>query len=168
MKSKLMLVVLSAASAMGQSRARDLAAVLQTPLETPDVVGFQLRQYMYQRIPKINTPATAAQWTAEADKMRKHLLDDVVFHGWPRAWVDAPPRFEDLGIIESGKGYRVHKLRYEIVPGFQSTAILYEPENLTGKVPASSTPTGTNWNWARLPNTNKNAALTSPVEASWH
>jgi hypothetical protein len=30
----------------------------------------------------------------------------------------------------------MRKLRYEIVPGFQSTAILYEPENLQGKVPA--------------------------------
>jgi dienelactone hydrolase len=144
MRSKTVLIasLTLVASAMGQSRARDLAVVLQTPLETPDVVAFQLRQYMYQRIPKLNTPATAAQWTAEADKMRKHLLDDVVFHGWPRAWVDAPPRFEDLGIIESGKGYRVRKLRYEIVPGFQSTAILYEPENLAGKVPAILNPNG--------------------------
>jgi dienelactone hydrolase len=144
MKSKSILIAsLSlAASAMGQSRARDLAAVLQTRLETPDVVAFQLRQYMYQRIPRLATPATAAQWTAEADRMRKHLLDDVVFHGWPRAWVDAPPKFEDLGVIESGKGYRVRKLRYEIIPGFQSTAILYEPENLTGKVPAILNPNG--------------------------
>ncbi len=36
--------------------------------------------------------------------------------------------FEDLGVIETGRGYRMRKLRYEIVPGFQSTAILYEPE----------------------------------------
>jgi dienelactone hydrolase len=144
MKSKPILIafLLLTASAMAQSRARDLAAVLETPLETPDVVAFQLRQYMYQRIPRMDPPATAAQWTAQADRMRKHLLDDVVFHGWPRAWVDAPPRFEDLGIIESGQGYRVRKLRYEIVPGFQSTAILYEPENLSGKVPALLNPNG--------------------------
>ena len=30
----------------------------------------------------------------------------------------------------------MRKLRYEIVPGFQSTAILYEPLNVHGKVPA--------------------------------
>ena len=92
-----------ASSATAQSRDSDLAAILQTPLETPDVVAFQLRQYMYQRIPRLETPATGAQWTAQVERMRKHLLDDVVFHGLPRAWVDAPPRFEDLGIIESGK-----------------------------------------------------------------
>jgi len=56
--------------------------------------------------------------------------------------VEAPPKFEDLGIIESGKGYRIRKLRYEIVPGFQSTAILYEPENLSGKIPAILNPNG--------------------------
>jgi hypothetical protein len=58
-----------------------------------------------------------------------------VFHGWPQEWVESPPRFEDLGVL-SGKGYRLHKLRYEIVPGFYSTAILYEPERLEGKAPA--------------------------------
>ena len=68
--------------------------------------------------------------------MREHLLKDVVFHGWPQEWVIASPKFEDLGLIDSGKGYRTRKLRYEIVPGFQSVAILYEPETLTGKVPA--------------------------------
>src|SRR5438132_1780034 len=30
----------------------------------------------------------------------------------------------------------LRKLRYEVVPGFQSVAILYEPEKLEGKVPA--------------------------------
>ena len=64
------------------------------------------------------------------------MLDDVVFHGWPRAWVDAPPKFDDLGTIPSGPGYRLRKLRYEIVPGFYSTALLYEPEKLAGKAPA--------------------------------
>ena len=60
----------------------------------------------------------------------------MVFHGWPAEWVDAPLQAEDLGPIPSGPGYRMRKIRYEIVPGFQATAILYEPENLTGKEPA--------------------------------
>src|SRR5205807_6829714 len=59
-----------------------------------------------------------------------------VFHGWPREWVDAPAKFEDLGVIPSGPGYRIRKLRYEIVPGFWSSAILYEPEVMRGKIPA--------------------------------
>jgi len=136
------LLAFCSASAWGQSRPRDMAAILERPLETPDVVAFQVRQYLFQHAPKLSAPRSAAQWTAEAERIRKHLLDDVVFHGWPREWVDAAPKFEDLGTIESGKGYRIRKLRYEIVPGFQSTAILYEPENLTGKVPAILNPNG--------------------------
>jgi len=119
-----------------QSRSNDLAAILAKLLETPDAVSFQLRQYLYQRLPKLPSPSSAQQWSAETRRIRKHLVDDVIFHGWPREWVDAPPKFEDLGVIESGHGYRMRKLRYEIVPDFQSTAILDEPERLEGKVPA--------------------------------
>lgn len=36
----------------------------------------------------------------------------------------------------------MRKLRYEVVPGFWSTAILYEPENLDGTVPAMLNVTG--------------------------
>jgi dienelactone hydrolase len=141
-KSILMLAVLCAATALAQSRARDIAPILERRIETPDVVAFQVRQYLFQRVPALSAPQNATQWSAEADRIRKHLLDDVVFHGWPKEWVEAPPKFEDLGILESGKGYRIRKLRYEIVPGFQSTAILYEPENLTGKIPAILNPNG--------------------------
>jgi len=135
----LLLLTISAAA---QSRARDIAAVLQEPIETPDVVAYQIRQYLYTHIHKLDVPRTAAQWSVESERIRKHLLEDVVYHGWPREWVDAPPKFEDLGTIDAGPGYRVRKLRYEIVPGFQSTAILYEPENLNGKVPAILNPNG--------------------------
>lgn len=135
-------LLLSGAAAVAQSRVRDLAPILERPLETQDVVAFQLRQYLYERLPHLPEAQSAAQWTAEAEQIRKHLLEDVVFHGWPRAWVNSPPKFEDLGLIESGNGYRVRKLRYEIVPGFQTTALLYEPENLRGKLPAILNPNG--------------------------
>jgi dienelactone hydrolase len=38
--------------------------------------------------------------------------------------------------LQSGKGYRLHKFRYEIVPGFDSAAVLYEPQTVNGKAPA--------------------------------
>src|SRR5277367_804652 len=132
----LVAVVLCAGLASAQSRARDLEVILARPLQTPDVVTFQLRQYLYQRVSKLPAASNANEWKAESEKLRKHALDDVVFHGWPREWVNAPPKFEEAGVIETGRGYRMRKLRYEIVPGFQSTAILYEPEHLSGKVPA--------------------------------
>lgn len=136
-KFSLVALLLCAGSLPGQSRARDLAAILERALETPDVVSFQLRQNLFKKITPLPAPRTAAEWTKEADRIRKHLLDDVVFHGWPKAWIDSAPVFEDQGFIETGQGYRMRKLRYQIVPGFESTAILYEPLNPPAKTPAT-------------------------------
>jgi len=134
----LMVIVLSsilAGQSLAQSESEQVGGVLGEEILSPGVSLFQLKQYLLKRIAKPPSPASAPQWTKEAKQLRERLLS-VVFHGWPKEWVTAPPKFEDLGLVESGKGYRMRKLRYEIVPGFQSVAILYEPENLTDKVPA--------------------------------
>src|SRR5437764_15330344 len=68
--------------------------------------------------------------------MRRNLLQDFVCHGWQPKWVTSSPKFEDVGTIDTHEGYRLRKLRYEIVPGFQSVAILYEPEKMQEKLPA--------------------------------
>jgi Acetyl xylan esterase (AXE1) len=121
--------------ALAQSNIRMLQPILQEQTISPDVLLFQMRQYLLSRIAKPPKASSATEWTAEAGRLRERFLD-VVFHGWPREWVTAPHRFEELGVIESGKGYRMRKLRYEILPGFSATGILYEPEVLKNKVPA--------------------------------
>ena len=118
-----------------QTEADHLRPILAEEILSPQVAVFQLRQYILHRVAKPPAPSTAPQWTSESARLRQHLLTDVVFHGWPREWVEAPPKFEEAGAIQ-GQGYRIRKFRYEIVPGFQSVALLYEPENLHGKVPA--------------------------------
>jgi dienelactone hydrolase len=128
--------VFSAVLLDAQSDPDRLVSTLGRSLETPPEVALQIREYLMQRVTKLPEPKTAEQWTTEASHLRRHLLEDVVFHGWPRDWVNGPAKFEDLGIFQSGNGYRIRKLRYEIVPGFQSVALLYEPEKLTGRVPA--------------------------------
>jgi dienelactone hydrolase len=97
---------------------------------------YQIQRYLLKRIPPLPSPATAASWTAQEEQVRKHILNDIVYHGWPREWVDAAPAFEEVGIIQSNRGYRIHKLRFEVVPGFYSTALLYEPSKITGRIPA--------------------------------
>ena len=121
--------------AEAQSDPEQLTPILAQPIQPPEVTAYQLRQYLMKRVAPLGEPNDAQQWSAEARRIRRHLLEDVVFHGWPAEWVKAPPKFEDAGVI-AGKGYRIRKFRYEIVPGFQSAALLYEPENLSGKVPA--------------------------------
>ncbi|MGH7973159.1 MAG: alpha/beta hydrolase family protein, partial [Limisphaerales bacterium] len=91
-----------------------------------------------RRRPSLPHVTSAAQWTAEANRIRQRVLNDVIYHGWPKSWVDSPPKFEDMGAVPvpAGAGYRLRKFRYEVVPGFYSTAVLYEPVNLEGKAPA--------------------------------
>lgn len=123
---------------LAQSTPEQLQPILAQEIQASAVVEFELRQYLSGKVPKLVVPGSSAQWKAEAERTRRHLLEDVIFHGWPREWVTSRPNIEDLGLIPipAGRGYRMRKIRYEIVPGFQSTAILYEPESLSGRVPA--------------------------------
>jgi dienelactone hydrolase len=129
--------VLSAAMSHAQTTMLpSIIETLATPVQPAAVTQYQLEQYLMQRIPGLPALSTAQQWTGEEDRLRRHILNDVVYHGWPREWIDSAPHFEEVGVIETGHGYRIRKLRYEIVPGFLSTALLYEPEKISGRVPA--------------------------------
>jgi dienelactone hydrolase len=131
-----LLLLLTTAAAHGQTTAATLQNVLAQPVQSADVTAFQLQQYLSRRITPLPSPTSASDWTDREQKLRKHLLDDVAFHGWPSEWVDSAPNFQQVGATESLNGYRVSKFRYEIVPGFHATAILYEPEKLNGRAPA--------------------------------
>lgn len=122
------------AIAFAQSDSQSLQTLLKDEVISNDVRAFQLREYIVQRIAPAPLVKDPASWTAESAQLRKKLLK-IVYHGWPTEWVNAPPRFEETGVIP-GKGYRIRKLWYEIVPGFFSTALLYEPERVTSTTPA--------------------------------
>ena len=129
-------ILMSAATAKAQADPEIVQPILSKQIQSPAVVTYQLQKFLEGKVPPLVVPAGADQWTTETERIRRHLLDEVIFHGWPREWFSSPPHFEDLGTLPSGKGYKLRKLRYEIVPGFYSTALLYEPENMQGKVPA--------------------------------
>ncbi len=135
LRSWSLILVAAGGIALAQTKPAYLREILKEEVLPPAVAQYQLRQYILQRIAHLASPPNAEQWTVESKRLREQILSDVVFHGWPKEWVDAPARFEDLGVIP-GNGYQMRKLRYEIVPGFQAVAILYEPVNLHGKVPA--------------------------------
>ncbi|PYV18947.1 MAG: hypothetical protein DMG21_03255 [Acidobacteria bacterium] len=127
--------LLVSGKAFSQTEPEQVGQVLAEPIVSPDVSVFRLKQYLLSRVAPPPKAISKDQWIAEEARLRHHLLDDVIFHGWPKEWVNAEPKFEDLGTIQAGAGYRIRKLRYEIVPGFESVALLYEPEKLEGKVP---------------------------------
>src|SRR6202022_1158936 len=77
----LALLLLCAVVAQPQSRSSDLSVILGATLQTPDVVTFQLRQYLYRSIPKLSPPSSAQRWTAETERLRKHLLESSSMDG---------------------------------------------------------------------------------------
>jgi poly(3-hydroxybutyrate) depolymerase len=120
------------ALALAQAEPQALAPILKQEILAPAVALRELREHIVARVPGPPAPATAAEWSKTAKRLRARLLAEVVFHGWPRDWVEAKPRFEETGVVE-GAGYRIRKLRYQIVPGFFSAALLYEPSRPGGK-----------------------------------
>ena len=117
-----------------QATSNAVVPLLKQNLQSPALVADELKHFMLTRVPALPAANNAGDWTREAEGLRAHELE-VIFHGWPREWVEAKPKFEKVAVIERA-GYRIVKLRYEIVPGIESTALLYEPEHLTGKMPA--------------------------------
>jgi dienelactone hydrolase len=130
-----MVLLFMGSAAQAQTTETILQPLLAQPIESPAASAFQMEQFLTHRIPSLPVPKSASEWSAAQQRLRKHVLDDVAYHGWPDAWVNAAPSFHEVGVIE-GNGYRIHKLRYEVVPGFTVTALLYEPEKIDGRVPA--------------------------------
>lgn len=113
-----------------------LKSVLSQPVQSQDVTAFQLQQYLARRITPLPSPKTAEEWKQQAQKLRAHILGDVAYHGWPSEWVNSAPNFQQVGPTEQRNGYTVSKFRYEVVPNFFATALLYQPAKIEGRVPA--------------------------------
>jgi dienelactone hydrolase len=117
-----------------QATSSSLSPLLKQHLQSSAVVTDELGRFLLQGVPPLVLPANAQQGDKEAERIRAHELS-VLYHGWPKEWIDSGPKFEKVGVIER-PGYRIVKLRFEIVPGFYSAALLYEPAHLSGKAPA--------------------------------
>lgn len=125
-----------AATAMAQTDASVIEAVLGERLIAQEVVSYQLSRYLMERVPEAPSPANAAEWTRRSAGIRERIREKIL-RGWPAEWVDAPLAFEEAGFVEGTRpGYRIRKLRLEVVPGLHVPALLYEPEGATLPAPA--------------------------------
>src|SRR3974390_3214584 len=82
-----------------------VAPLLEKEVQPKAVTAYQLKRYLIKNLPKPGATATAELWNAKAETLRKHILEDVVYHGWPREWIDSAPRFEQTEIIETNHGF---------------------------------------------------------------
>ena len=98
--------------------------------------------YFREKLPKIEQPKSPEEWERRSARLRQELLAKVYLRGHRPGIISEPPKVQWRGVIETGKGYRIRKLRYEGYPGMWIPALLYEPEGLKGKVPGILNPNG--------------------------
>ena len=75
-----------------------------------------LKAYLLSRITPFSLP-DAETWEEEAGKLRRTVLEEVIFKGVPDTWRNGAPDVEWSDVIETGKGYRIRKLTYRALPG---------------------------------------------------
>ena len=131
------LVVLTCCPPLARADERDdvIAAALGRSLLGPRQSLEEARAFVAARLPEPATAASAEEWTATVDRLRQQVWERVIFRGEAARWREAPSRVEWLETIEGGPGYRIKKLRFEVIPGLWVPALLYEPTELRGKVP---------------------------------
>jgi hypothetical protein len=100
-----------------------------------------LRSYLKSYFQPFKAP-TGKSWPADAEALRKQVLQHVVFKGIPDAIVNAKPKVVHTGAIDTGHGYTIKKLRYEIYPDFWIPAALYVPNKIKSKAPVMINPNG--------------------------
>ena len=102
----------------------------------------ELHRFILSRLIPFKCPTDARSWHREAAVMRRRFLREVYLRGHETGLLKEEPEVVWGDVIETGRGYRIRKLRYEGYPGMWIPALLYEPDNLVGKVPGVLNPNG--------------------------
>src|SRR5215471_6326274 len=111
-----------------------LENALAKPILAANQPLVEVQVYTASDLKSMPSASTGQQWTLTKEQLRRQLLNEVVLRGQGHKWAEAKTRVEWLDVLP-GKGYRIKRLRYKVVPGLWIPALLYEPVKLTGKVP---------------------------------
>ena len=76
----------------------------------------EAQQFLLPLVPVLEVPDTQAAWEAQAQTLRKRMLDEVYLENVPESWLK-PELNVVWGDTIQHEGYVIHKLRYEVVPG---------------------------------------------------
>ncbi|MBT7058123.1 MAG: hypothetical protein HN976_23720 [Lentisphaerae bacterium] len=95
-----------------------------------------MMDYYREKLPQLQQPECPDEWRERTERIRTDLLAKVYLKGHKPGILHEPPKVEWRGTIETKHGYRIRKLRYEGYPGMWIPGLLYEPNDVKGKVPA--------------------------------
>ncbi|MDA0709610.1 MAG: acetylxylan esterase [bacterium] len=107
-----------------------------------DPARCDLHRFILSRLNRFQCPDRPGEWKQMASRLRKRFLSEVYLKGHEPAVIRSQPEVVWGDSIETGRGYRIRKLRYEGYPGMWIPALLYEPDHLKGLVPAVLNPNG--------------------------
>jgi dienelactone hydrolase len=112
-----------------------LREFLSRQIISPDLVMMEVERFCDTRVPRMPRVTSVEEWEKHAKQLRRDVLERVALRGQAAKWAKAKTKVEWLETLDGGKGYKIRKLRYEALPGLWIPALLYEPEDLSGKVP---------------------------------
>ncbi|MBI1346588.1 isochorismatase family protein [bacterium] len=115
--------------------AEQIAAALTQPILLPEQSMKEVQRFTRSRVSLPPKMTDAQEWTHWAEAKRQETLEKVVFRGPAADWRDTPGKVEELETLEAGPGYQIRKLRLEVLPDMWIPALLYVPQNISGKVP---------------------------------
>ncbi len=119
----------------GSEPADGISEALQVSILSPLQTLEETRRFASARIPEVPKFETAVEWQQYADATRKAALERVVFRGAAEEWRKAWTKVERLEFIEGGPGYKIQKLRLEVLPELWIPALLYLPDTVPQKAP---------------------------------
>ena len=102
----------------------------------------ELHAYILKNLKRWKAPKSTKGWERKAAGLRSRLLDDVYLKGLPENIASAKPNVVWGKTIQTGKGYKIPKVRYEGYPGMWIPSLMYEPTRLKGRVPIVLNPNG--------------------------
>lgn len=113
----------------------DLQNWLKQPILEKDQPWKEVQAFIAPKVPGMPEVSSVAEWEKVNDRIRKEVLDKVVYRGEAAKWRDTKLNVVWGETIPGGPEYKIQKLRFEAVPGLWVPALLYIPNDLTGKVP---------------------------------
>lgn len=133
-----LLPLVGLAATLSPASAADVGAfkaALEAPLLPPGSTAREIRAFIEPRIIRPPEFSDRAEWEKAAGRLRRDVLEQIVFRGGAAPWRDAKCNVVWIDTIAGGPGYRIRKFRYEALPGMWIPGLLYLPEGLEGRVP---------------------------------
>ena len=112
-----------------------IESLLKSPIIDSQTPQVEVERFCEARVPRVPKVGSSQEWEQLTSRWRADMFEKVIFRGAAAKWRESPRQVEWLDEMEGGPGYRIKKLRYQILPGLWVPALLYEPERLAEKVP---------------------------------